>query len=798
MTIANAPTSQVSTPTNSRGAALVSVCGKRLPLRETKLSAAAQGGIARVRLTQRFLNESAEPLRVTYLLPLPEKAAVSGFSFELDGRVTRGRVKAREQARAAFEEALIEGRSAAILEEESSTLFRQEVGNVPPGAEIVVSIEVDQKLGWLAASGAWEWRFPTVVAPRFQGASVPDEEVRRTTVSIADLPEGDHLSPRAHLDLLVLDCLSGPVESPSHRVASHDEPHSDRSRVSFQSETSDAATGAALDRDIVIRWPVATEAPGVSLSLERTTVGNEEALFGLLAIVPPTVPQRTVPRDLIVLLDTSGSMSGEPLDQAVHVASALVDSLGDDDRLELMEFSSSVSRWKRGPRRATPKRRASAKRWLRSLSASGSTHMHDAILESLRLLGPESQRQVLLVTDGLIGGERQLVVDLAAKLPRACRVHTLGIGHGVNRTLTAGAARAGRGVEQIVAPGEDPTQATLELLASMAQPVVVDLQIDGSALLECSSAAFDVYAATPSLVPVRLRADRDGNPLGILEVEGRTAEGVWRRTLDIADVAAASTGANATLFGRARVEQLETFDSEQRSSAMLDAEIERLGVTFQIATRRTSWVAISENATVDPSSPTRTVEMPHELTAGLCAEGLGLRASSTVAPAEAIAARAPRGQRPTLSKPRSKFATKKSRHLGRAAERFESKLRQDSPAPQDLGREDSFEEGFSDDDVAPPVLELIARVLVLTDGRLVIEFSAPQDLTWIDVGPITVEFEDGSTKVVELMTPGSTLGAVPKGMAMRMVLTGPFGSTAASAVQVHVEGPIKLQLTLQK
>lgn len=811
MTISHPTMSQISTHPGTRGAALVSTAGLTLPLKETRIRTEAQGGIARVHLVQSFVNTGSEPLRVSYLLPLPEKAAVSGFSFELDGHVTRGVVQRREDARANFEEALLEGRSAAILEEESSTLFRQEVGNVPAGAEIVVTVELDQKLSWQAAAGAWEWRFPTVVAPRYQRPEISDAEVERTKVQVADLPAGAHLRAQARLDLRIRDERSGEVASPSHRFRMSDLSGAAGHgvQVSFLDADGEGDAGVPLDRDIVLRWPVAQAAPGVSLSVEPAMVGDASGLFGLLTLVPPARPQRTIPRDLIVLLDTSGSMSGEPLAQAVEVVSTLVDSLGEHDRLELLEFSSSVSRWKRGPRTATPRRRASAKRWLQSLRASGSTDMHGAILESLSLLGPESQRQVLVVTDGLIGGERQLVHDIVEKLPPACRVHTLGIGHGVNRTLTAGAALAGRGIEQIVAPGEDPAAAKTELMASMHQPVLVDLQIGGSGVHELATGPLDVYAATPSLIPVRLETDANGKPAGTIVIQGRTAEGTWKRTLEIAG-ADTGSGANAALFARERVQQLETFDFRERPVSDTEADIERLGLDFQIATRRTSWVAISASRTVDPNRPTQTLEMPHELGAGLSAEGLGLRApmgaSWDIDGTEGAFGGGPPASvaKPKRARSLPQKAKKQRRDMDTpmaAGQASQSPLDPSMPefTPlEEMEREEFDERSKAGEDDFSELIELIARVLLHKDGRLVISFQAPADLVWTDLASITVEYEDGSTAAVTLEPAGSTSGPVASGTEIRMVLQGLPRNAASPVALVHVQGPAPLRLSLLK
>ena len=151
------------------GGRLVATDGRPLPLLGAALRVEARGGLARVVLEQRFRNPHAEPLHVTYLLPLPVDGAVSGFGFRIGERRVVGEVDRRAAARERFEEAILEGRTAALLEQDRSSLFTQELGNIPPGAEVLAELTIDQRLRWLDA-GAWEWRFPTVVAPRYLGA----------------------------------------------------------------------------------------------------------------------------------------------------------------------------------------------------------------------------------------------------------------------------------------------------------------------------------------------------------------------------------------------------------------------------------------------------------------------------------------------------------------------------------------------------------------------------------------------------------------------------------------------------
>ncbi|MBI4957145.1 MAG: VWA domain-containing protein [Myxococcales bacterium] len=806
-------------PHASNGGRLVTADGRELPLRAVGLAVEAAAGIARVVVTQHFHNPFAEPLSVSYELPLPAEGAVSGFSFELDGRRIVGEVDKKQRARERFEQAVLAGHSAALLEQDRSSLFRQEIGNVPPGSDIVAEIVVDQKLRWLA-EGEWEWRFPTVVAPRYVGAEGRVADGARVTVDVADGP----LPVRATLCLRLGDALGRPVRaraggerarptavaadarvaSPSHALAVTG--RDGAFEVAFADER-----GARLDRDVVVRWPVATDEVGARLVTARPAAGApmDGHAYGLLTLVPPAADAvgARVARDLTLLVDASGSMHGEPLEQVRRVGLALLATLDADDSLEMIAFGNAPRRFRPGAERVTAALRREAEKWLRALRAEGGTEMKAGILAALEPLRAGAQRQIVLFTDGLIGFEQEIVRTVLERLAGCqgrSRVHSVGVGSAVNRTLTLGAARAGRGVEAVIGLGEDPERAALRLCAHTAAPLVVELEVAGSALRAHAPRQLpDLYAGAPALVSLELEPEG-----GELRVRGRTASGRFEQRLVVAPVGAGEGARGiAALYGREAVEDLEMLAAAGERG--VERAIEELGLAFQLATRMTSWVAVSTERTVDPREPLRRTTIPQELPHGMSAEGLGLRAARPAlagyalaggpaqavfapgaAPARAYAPPAPseapaddalfslhelaeleqeREKREELAPPRPVRAAGRPRTRPAPAEPAAAEPQKQKAKSGLFGRvADGLRRAFSAGEAAP--LAVVGRVVVHDDAGFVVELELPEPLEWAPEAVVVV-LADGTRVAAEVLVELTTrAGAHAAGVAVRLAL----------------------------
>ena len=830
------------TDDKSSGGRLVSVDGRELPLKSAKLTTDARGGIARVVLEQRFFNPYAEPLTVSYQVPLPHDGAVSGYAFLIGDERIVGEVDKKSRARERFEEAIVSGHTAAILEEDRSSLFTQEVGNIPPKTEVVIEIFVDQRLRWLD-EGSWEWRFPTVVAPRYLGAEGRVPDASRVTVDVAD----GAISPKLGFELTIRDAVANgrTPDSPSHALAVNS--GRKKTTVGLRSES-----GASLDRDLVVHWPVSTPKVGIELDAARPARGHAHAdeAHALLTIVPPTRDPNAaaVARDLIVLLDTSGSMHGSPINQAKRVVASMIDTLGDQDQLEMIEFSMAPHRWKRSPVTTTAKAKKAAHKWLAGLEAGGGTEMRQGIYEALRPLRKKAQRQVILITDGLIGFEQEIVQTVCDKLPKGSRLHTIGVGSGVNRSLTGPAARAGRGIEVVIGLDEDAEKAASRIVTATDAPLVVDLEIGGEALFAHAPEHLpDLFAGAPALISLAL--DPEGGPLTI---RGRTASGTFTEEIEIDPIESGSgTPAVTALFARETVEDLETRIAAGKNRSKCDARIEMIGLEFQISTRLTTWVAVSRNKTVDPRDPTRKEKVPHELPYGMSVEGLGLRPAMAPAPMQpqGVMRSMPASAAPP---PMKKGKAKRSRRRkddspstrtgggGFGAEDFDDELDGDfaESAGDFLDSAESFEQEESydapeeakaeaptslldelrsmdpssvepepedrkeaDKTVAHRPRRLVAQVLsaivaFFKNGVITLEATAHAALDWDPDSTVEATDADGNSVAAEVLLDRSTrAGTVQPGQVLRLTLDLANFEGELTQVVVHTpDGPVELNI----
>jgi len=754
----------------NRTVGLVSVDGRTYPLKSAQVEARAEGGVAATTFTQSYGNPYKEPLEVLYTLPLPAHGAVIGYAIRLGRTVIRGEVRRREEAREEYRKALLEGRTAALLEQDRADTFTQKLGCLPPGETAEVQIEVLQPLAFLPADGEqpaqWEYRFPTVAGVRYEGAQgrVPDADKLDV-----DRTDGTGLPVRLEAKLLLADGAGAELrpQAPGQELDLAD--REDGVQVVLREKMK-------LDRDLILRWRATKQQVGVRVA-EGKGLLCDPGRYLLITLTPPAAVDKGLARDLTILIDASGSMSGKPLDRAKIVAEELIRSLDPGDRFEVLAFASHVQTLVSGPVAANEKNVRHAITALGKLQAEGSTEMTQAIVAALKPLRADSQRQVILLSDGYIGFEGEVIGEIMSRLVPGARLHAVGIGAAPNRTFTRGAARAGRGVEILVGDDDDARVASRRLLRATVRPVLTDVEVTGPALIGLApQRPQDILEGQPLVLLAEIAASG-----GQLEIRGRGQgdQNVWCQKVEIPDWTAQAQSAGAkellqrttlplgALFGREAIEDVElqlAAAARGREGGAFDQRIEDLGLRHGIASRKTSLVAVSEDPTVDPKDPRRRQRLAVEMPAEISAEGVGYAAP------QARYAMAPpmRLGRSVRSAPAFLDSMKSPFH--RAEFDSDEEMQCEADYSMVLGEEAPI----APIEAAPSGIEIFgARVLKLDGQLLVFEFEVPVDAFNLprDGMAVQVRFEDGTVADAEVRgSESSPVGPHEAGLTVRLGL----------------------------
>jgi Ca-activated chloride channel family protein len=613
-----------------------------LPLEAIDVEARIAGLLARVELTQAFVNPFDLPLQATYIFPLPDRAAVTEFRMEAGERVVEGVLKERAEARADYDRAIAEGRRASVAEEERPGVFTMRVGNLMPGERARVRLVMAGPLP--VDQGEATFRFPLVVAPRFvPGASlegepagdgvaedtdaVPDASRISPPVLLPGVPNPVRLSISVEIDPAGL--ALGEVRSSLHTLVSERrEERSGGEGPSGQVRVLRVEPGERVDRDFVLRLEIGSGGLGTSLVAVPDREGDQ-GTFALTLLPPLQAAGRARPRDVALVLDRSGSMAGWKIVAARRAAARMVDSLCQRDRFLVLAFDDVVESLGDPPEGAplqagSDRNRFRAVELLAGLGARGGTHMAGPLVLALDRLGPAvpgRDRVLVLVTDGQVGNEDQILRQLAPRLGDV-RVYTVGIDSSVNEGFLKRLAGLGGGACELV-ESEDRLDAVLDRVRQrIGTPVVTDLELEAAGLeIDPESVSPPRLPALLAGVPLVVCGRYRGRPEGALGLRGLDAAGGgWRA---VVPAASASTPALRSVWARARVRDLEDrYASALAPEPELERRIVRTSLEFGVLSRFTAFVAV-DTVVVNRDGRLHRVVQPVELPAGWELAGLG-------------------------------------------------------------------------------------------------------------------------------------------------------------------------------
>lgn len=597
----------------------------------TDISVDVSGPVARFTVTQAYRNDSGQWMAGSYLYPLPDDGAVDSLKMIVGDRVIIGRIKPREEASEIFEEAKRQGKRAGLVEQHRPNMFRTHVANIGPGETVLIQIELQAPVARLG--DVYSLRLPLVVGTRYLPQSMMDGDASAASASalraiIAPLAApglGEELNPvsiNIHLDP---GFETANIRSPFHDI-SVDEGRGARRVIRL-------AKGAVpANRDFVLEWMAKGKAPQVGLF--RQQVNSEHYL--LASIVPPAGdPQTPVPpRELIFVIDNSGSMGGESIRAAKDSLLHALSTLRPADRFNIIRFDHTMEMLFDEARPANSRNLGTARNFAARLAAEGGTDMLPALKAALRGRAGDGLRQIIFLTDGAIGNEDAMLAEIAGNEGDS-RIFMVGIGSAPNTHLMRQMGEVGRGTFTHIGNAEQVRSRMSELLNRLTAPVMTDIkaEVAGSDVDFSPIALPDLYRGEPLLLYGR------GESLsGKLTISGMLGEKKWSRTMDLSS--ASSSNMVAKSWARRRIGEVEA----ARWTGTLDHEsadrlVEALGMTHHLVTSRTSLVAVDETPARPVGEKLREEDLPLLLPAGWDFDALfgGNGSNSTTAEAEDMA-----------------------------------------------------------------------------------------------------------------------------------------------------------------
>jgi Ca-activated chloride channel family protein len=581
----------------------------------TDIAVKVNGPTARVTVTQAFRNTGSDWVEATYLYPLPEESAVDSLKMVVGERVIIGTIEPRREARKIYEQARRDGRKAGLVEQFRGNAFRTNVANVGPGETVLVNIEYQMPVTRRAAD--YLIRLPLVAAPRYTppariagpaglGAKAL-QDAQALTAPVLRPEQSKGINPvTISVDLKPGFQPSG-IESAYHPIRVKKGKGNER-LVTL------ANTSIPANRDFELRWRSAEKAP--SLALFRETVDAEDYM---LATVTPPIRLDTIaipPRDMIFVIDNSGSMGGESIRQAKAALLETLGTLRPQDHFNIIRFDDTMTDLFGSPVPASPDNLSRAREYVGGLDARGGTEMLPALRAALvdRRNAQDARmhlRQVVFLTDGAISNETRMMEEVSRNVGRS-RIFMVGIGSAPNGYLMARMAALGRGrFLYISAPGE-VMSGVADLARSLQTPVLrdVEVEIEGANLALARQRIPDLYAG--GMLTILARGSAENGRLTIHAMLGDTP---WSASLPL-EKAIAGEGIGK-LWARRRIGDIKADQVMGLLSAdAAKTEITQLGLTFSLVTDHTSLVAVDHTPSRPNTDTLRREDLPILLPAG--------------------------------------------------------------------------------------------------------------------------------------------------------------------------------------
>ncbi len=561
-----------------------------LPLEHTTVDAHIAGYIATVNVLQKYHNPYSKRIEAVYVFPLPHNAAVTDFVMIIGDRKIRGLIREKEEAQRIYQEAKSQGYRASLLTQERPNIFKQSVANIEPDKKIDISITFFNPLKY--ENGEYEFAFPTVVGPRFNPPG--------SSTGIGAVGTGAHANSGQQTDVHYLK----PDESSAHDISinvdidagvSIEKVYSNSHviKVNKNNTTHAIVTLSPNDRvpnkDFVLRYKTSGSEVKTAMMVHKGDKGN---YFSLLLQPPEDLKNLPrIPREMVFVLDCSGSMDGKPISKAKEAVTRALKNLDKNDTFQIIQFSSNASSLGPNPIKATPENVKKGLQYLDSLYSEGGTVMIEGIKAALDFPHDKNRlRIVSFMTDGYIGNEDEILAAIHERLGES-RIFSFGVGSSVNRYLLEHMATMGRGAVAYVGLNESAGEAVDRFYEVATRPAMANIKIDwGNIEVEdlYPKSIPDLFVGRPIMITGRLKNALTGR----IRINGQVGknESYFDVTIDPNNSEAKHPGIQS-VWARNKIAELsnrETYNPSDR----LKKEIIAASVNYNLISQYTAFLAV--------------------------------------------------------------------------------------------------------------------------------------------------------------------------------------------------------------
>jgi Ca-activated chloride channel family protein len=417
-----------------------------------KVSITLEDQVATTKVEQTFRNHTNRELEVTYVFPVPKGASVNKFTMLVNGKEVTGELIEADKAKQVYNSLIRRTQDPGLLEYIGSNLLQVKVFPIPAHGDQKMSLSYTGVAN--KDNDLIEYIYPLKTDGKAT-ATLEDFAINATIKSQHAIQN---------------------IYSPTHAI--------DIKRVSDKEvQISFQRNQGLLDKDFQLFYSLGDKDVGLTTLMHRP-VSTEDGYFTMLITPKVEIPKEyQVPRDMVLVLDTSGSMRGVKMDQAKKALNYVLDNLSSKDRFAMMNFASSVNKYKDSMLDASQEQVAAGKKWVDKLQATGGTAIDAALKEALALRTKDSERTFTIVffTDGMptVGETKweKIVKNVQDKNDGNTRIFTFGVGDDVNATFLDTLAEQTRAVSTYVRPAEDIEAKVSSLYSKISNPVLSNLKL---------------------------------------------------------------------------------------------------------------------------------------------------------------------------------------------------------------------------------------------------------------------------------------------------------------------------------